>query len=296
MRVHDGAAADLPAVGARGRRARAGGLPRSWPTTAGTAVWRRWSASPTGQLDIRQMPWRLHVFTPVLGIPGVAGPGTVVVMQVPHAVADGVRAAAMAAWLFGRDVPVPELARPPAGFFPWRAFDAGARPSPAGSRSPRRAAAARGRGCGRRWRPTPDRTAPARCARWCDTAAQLTGPDGHRRGAGGGVHGTVPAARRVRRFAGCRSADGQTRCCHHAHNHFGNVAVGLYPGLDCDARVAADRDRFGQWPPSLRASGYPLSRPRLRRGTRAAIALGRLAVRPRCPAGAGRRQHRGVQH
>ncbi|HWY00445.1 MAG TPA: wax ester/triacylglycerol synthase domain-containing protein, partial [Mycobacterium sp.] len=77
------------------------------------------------QLDIRRMPWRLHVFTPVLGIPGVTGPGAVVVIQLPHAVADGVRSAAMAAWLFGRDVPVPELARPPADFFPWRAFDAG---------------------------------------------------------------------------------------------------------------------------------------------------------------------------
>jgi WS/DGAT C-terminal domain len=77
------------------------------------------------QLDIRRMSWRLHVFAPVLGVPGVAGAGTVAVMQVPHAVADGIRSAGLAAWLFGRNVPVPECARPPADFFPWRAFDAG---------------------------------------------------------------------------------------------------------------------------------------------------------------------------
>ena len=121
------------------------------------------------QLDIRRMPWRLHVFTPVLGIPGVAGPGTVAVMQVPHAVADGVRSAAMAAWLFGRDVPVPEVGTATGGLLPVAGLRCRPRPSPAGSRSPHRAAAARGVGCGRRWRPTPDRTAPARCARWYDT-------------------------------------------------------------------------------------------------------------------------------
>jgi len=73
------------------------------------------------QLDVRRMPWRLHVFTPVVGIPGVRGPGAVAVMQVAHALADGARASAMAAWLFGRATPVPEVASPPVGFLPWRA-------------------------------------------------------------------------------------------------------------------------------------------------------------------------------
>src|SRR5262249_55219791 len=73
------------------------------------------------QLDVRRMPWRLHVFTPVLGIPGVAGPGAVVVMQVAHALADGARGSAMAAWLLGRAAPVPRPAAPSAGFLPWRA-------------------------------------------------------------------------------------------------------------------------------------------------------------------------------
>jgi hypothetical protein len=76
------------------------------------------------QLDVRRMPWRLHVFESVLGIPGVCGPGVVAVMQVAHALADGVRASALAAWLFGRAVPVPEVEPPPVGFMLWRAVDA----------------------------------------------------------------------------------------------------------------------------------------------------------------------------
>ncbi|CPR09211.1 hypothetical protein BN971_01468 [Mycobacterium bohemicum DSM 44277] len=40
---------------------------------------------PRDQLDVRRTPWRLHVFGPVLGVPGVDGPGTVAVLQVPHA-------------------------------------------------------------------------------------------------------------------------------------------------------------------------------------------------------------------
>jgi hypothetical protein len=76
------------------------------------------------QLDIRRMAWRLHVFGPVLGIPGARGPGAVAVLQVPHALADGVRASALAAWLFGRPGPVPAVQSPGTGFPPWRAVDA----------------------------------------------------------------------------------------------------------------------------------------------------------------------------
>src|ERR1700676_4855505 len=46
--------------------------------------------------------WRLHVFGPVPGVPGTAQPSTVTVVQLGHALADGVRASAMAAVLFGR--------------------------------------------------------------------------------------------------------------------------------------------------------------------------------------------------
>ncbi len=187
------------------------------------------------QLDIRRMPWRLHVFSPVLGIPGVAGAGTVAVMQVPHAVADGVRSAAMAAWLFGRDVPVPELARPPADFFLWRAFDAG--------RAHRRLVRDLRSGLlqpGAGLRPPLATNARPDGARSMRTLvrhrAQLTGPTvtvavlaavstALSRLLGGSVDSLgaeVPMAK----------PDAPP-----ARNRFGNVAVGLYPGLGTDDRI-----------------------------------------------------------
>jgi hypothetical protein len=193
------------------------------------------------QLDMRQMPWRIHLFAPVLGIPGTSGPGTVAVMQVPHALADGVRAAALAAWLFGRSVPVPEVPRPPAGFLPWRALDAArahrllVRDTEAGLLAP---------GVGYRPPlPTNDRPQGARSLRTLVRhRSRLPGPTvtvavlsavssalsaefGEAADAlGAEVPMTKPGARQ-------------------AHNHFGNVVVGLYPGLDRAARaqrIAAD--------------------------------------------------------
>src|ERR1700757_215637 len=41
-----------------------------WPGCLAAVV-----ALADAQLDVRRMPWRLHVFTPVLGIPGVSGAG-----------------------------------------------------------------------------------------------------------------------------------------------------------------------------------------------------------------------------
>src|SRR5271168_1531520 len=61
------------------------------------------------QLDIRRASWRMHLFAPMHGIPGSTGPATVAVMQFAHALSDGPRALAMAAWLFGRGTPVPEI-------------------------------------------------------------------------------------------------------------------------------------------------------------------------------------------
>ncbi|MGV0849669.1 wax ester/triacylglycerol synthase domain-containing protein [Mycolicibacterium phlei] len=63
------------------------------------------------QLDPRAMAWRLHVFPGVEDIPG-GGDGVVAVLQVAHALADGVRSSALAAWLFGRDTPVAPVAPP----------------------------------------------------------------------------------------------------------------------------------------------------------------------------------------
>ncbi len=75
-------------------------------------------------LDIRRAAWRMHVFAPVRDIPGSTGPGTVAVMQFAHALCDGPRAIKMAAWLFGRETPVPDVARESPGFLPWRAIEA----------------------------------------------------------------------------------------------------------------------------------------------------------------------------
>jgi hypothetical protein len=79
--------------------------------------WAECLAAVTGltadQLDARVSTWRLHVFASVRGVPGVAGPGTVAVVQVSHALADGMRSAALAAWLFGRAAPVAAVPVPP---------------------------------------------------------------------------------------------------------------------------------------------------------------------------------------
>jgi hypothetical protein len=64
------------------------------------------------QLDLRQRAWRLHVYAPVHGVPGVGGPATVAVVQMGHALADGTRAATLAGVLFGRAATVYPVGRP----------------------------------------------------------------------------------------------------------------------------------------------------------------------------------------
>jgi hypothetical protein len=192
------------------------------------------------QLDIRRAPWRLHLFAPVHDLPGGTGPGTVAVMQTAHALADGARAAALAGWLFGRATPVPEVTDSP-GFLPWRAINAvrahrklmrdtragllvagpGTRPAlatnspPAGARTVRTVVRQRGQLRG----PTV-------------TVAVLVAVSGALAGYLGDSAATliaeVPMAK-----AGVPQA----------HNHFANVTVGLYPGLERQVRaqrIAAD--------------------------------------------------------
>lgn len=187
------------------------------------------------QLDVRRMPWRLHVFTPVVGIPGVRGPGAVAVMQVAHALADGARASAMAAWLFGRAVPVPEVAPPPVGFLPWRAVDA-ARAHRRLVRDVRAGLVAPGVGS----RPRLSTNAGKNGARSVRTLvrhrSQLRGPT-----VTVAVLAAVSAAlSRVLRDA-ADSLGAEVPMAKpgvpQAHNHFGNVVVGLYPQLGRDARV-----------------------------------------------------------
>lgn len=81
------------------------------------------------QLDARRCAWRLHVFAPVADILTVAGPvtGTVAVLQIAHALGDGVRSSALAALLFGRHTTIPTPPAPPplrTVRLPWRAVRA----------------------------------------------------------------------------------------------------------------------------------------------------------------------------
>ena len=187
------------------------------------------------QLDVRRMPWRLHVFTPVLGIPGVSGTGAVVVMQVAHALADGARASAMAAWLLGRAAPVPPPARPSAGVFPWRAVDAArthrrrVRDTHAGQLAPTLG--------DRPPQPTNARPDGVRSMRTLvRRRAQLRSPT-----ITVGVLTAVSTA--LSRLLGdaADSLGAEVPMAKpgvpQANNHFGNVVVGLYPKLGLDERA-----------------------------------------------------------
>jgi hypothetical protein len=188
------------------------------------------------QLDVRRIPWCVHVFTPVVGIPGVAGSGVVAVLQAPHALADGTRASAMAAWLFGRASLVPEVAPPPAGFLPWRAAEAAhthrqfVRDTRAGLLAP---------GLGSRPALAPNaRPAGIRSMRTLVRhRSQLPGPT-----VTAGVLAAVSGALSGLLGAPCDSLGAEVPMAKpgvpHAHNHFGNVVVGLYPELGHDARAA----------------------------------------------------------
>ncbi|WKG02160.1 DUF1298 domain-containing protein [Mycolicibacterium sp. HK-90] len=210
------------------------------------------------QLDATVAPWRLHVFARVRGVPGAeTGPGTVAVLQVSHALADGTRASALAAWLFGRPgeiVPVPSQRFAPARL-PWRAVQAarthrdlmrdtesGAVPAQAPSRPVMHSNT---EPAGRRWIrtiirrrcqiPGPTVTIGVLAAVSSALGAHLRefGDDTAELGA------EVPMAKAGERLA---------------HNHFGNVGIGLYPELAGDERISriaadfADRRRRAAHP------------------------------------------------
>lgn len=186
------------------------------------------------QLDIRRAPWRLHLFAPVRGLPGGTAAGTVAVMQVAHALADGARSAALAAWLFGRASPVPDVMAS-RGFLPWRAANA--------FRAHRklvrdtRAGLLRPPAGGRPMLSTNARPAGARTAHTLVRhRAQLGGPTV-----------TVAVLAAVSSALSGHLGDAATSLCAEvpmakpgvprAHNHFSSVTVGLYPGLGRQARV-----------------------------------------------------------
>ncbi|RRR47311.1 DUF1298 domain-containing protein [Mycolicibacter terrae] len=186
------------------------------------------------QLDARAAPWRLHVFAPVHDIPGHREAGTVAVLQIAHALADGGRASALAAWLFGRATPVSAVDAPVRGFLPWRAVAAarthrarvedtaaGLLPPPVGDRpllaTNNRPAGARAVRTLVRRRDElggPTVTVAVLSAVSAALSQYLDGPCD-------ALGAEVPMAK-----AGIRLA----------HNHFGNIPVGLYPDLGGEAR------------------------------------------------------------
>ncbi len=193
------------------------------------------------QLNLRETPWRLHLFAGVRGIPTSSGPGTVAVMQVGHALADGARAAALAGWLFGRAAPVRPVVPLAPGCLLWRAAEAarthrsivddtraGRLSPPVGSR-PLLATNARPAGA-RRVRTLMRHRSALRGP--TVTVALLT---------------AVSTALSEFLEQPCDSLGAEVPMAKPgprlAHNHFANVVVGLYPALGIDdrmRRIAAD--------------------------------------------------------
>lgn len=194
------------------------------------------------QLDAREAAWRLHVFPGVDGLPGADGVGTVAVVQMAHALADGQRSSALAAWLLGRAEPVPPVPAPSrfeVATLPVRAVRAARthrmlqRDVEAGvvaaQTDPRPVLRSNAR---------PDGRCQARTL--VRTRAQLPGPTvtvgvlaavaetlaGHLRELGDDpatLGAEVPMAKTTAR---------------QANNHFGNVGIGLFPELPFAARAA----------------------------------------------------------
>ena len=198
------------------------------------------------QLDAREMTWRLHVFPGVAAIPGATGDGAVVVVQMCHSFGDGIRASALAAYLLGRDgdLPVPQRRRIRSWALPWHAVRAarahhrlvrdtaaGLVPAQADSRPVLQSNAGPGGDrhlrtviCTRERLSRPTVTVGALTAISAALAGHLRalGDDPTQLGA------EVPMAK-----TGPRQAN----------NHFGNVAIGLYPDdepVRRAERIAAD--------------------------------------------------------
>lgn len=195
-------------------------------------------------LDATEVTWRVHVFTPVADVPDASGPATVAVVQVSHALADGTRAADLAGWLFGRSVPVTPVVAARPGSLVLRSVAAArahrhlVRDTAAGvlpaAPPPRPAALTNSAPAGRRrvrtlLRPRAALGGPTVTV--AVLAAISEALDGHLAERGQDIPrlgAEVPVAHGGIRFA---------------HNHFGNVGVGLYPELASAARtdrIAAD--------------------------------------------------------
>ncbi|ODR21392.1 DUF1298 domain-containing protein [Mycolicibacterium porcinum] len=216
------------------------------------------------QLDATVSPWRLHVFASVRGIPGAtAAPGTVAVLQVSHALADGTRASALAAWLFGRPgeiVPV-QPQRFAAARLPWRAVRASrthrelVRDTESGAVPPQAPS-----------RPVMHSNAEPAGDRWVRTIVrrrtEIPGPT-----VTIGVLAAISSAlaEHLRDYGDDTAALGAEvpmakPGVRLAHNHFGNVGIGLYPELAIPERITriaadfADRRRRAAHPALIASS------------------------------------------
>jgi hypothetical protein len=208
----------------------------SWPSCLRAVV-----GLAGNQLDARQAPWRMHLFAPVRGVPGGTGPCTVAVMQSAHALCDGRRAAALAAWLFGREGSVPDVAREAPGFLLWRAMEA--------ARSHRRQRSDTGAGLlppaigAQQPLSINSRPSGTRSVRTLVRhRTQLDGPTATvtaLAAVSGALSGHLSDAADSLVAEVTMAKPGVPR----AHNHFANVTVGLYPGLSRQERlhrIAAD--------------------------------------------------------
>ena len=140
-------------------------------------------------LDAREAAWRLHVFTGVEGVPGSAGPGTVAVLQISHALGGGGRTSASAAIMFGRrDGVVPGIDAPHTGVFNLPIVGDSCRPSaPPDDRRHRRG---KGSATGRSASGTADQCTTGRRAAPADSGAaafRLVRPDRDGRSSVGGI-------------------------------------------------------------------------------------------------------------
>ncbi len=216
------------------------------------------------QLDSGRMAWRVHIWPQVLGIPtpvlGSPVAGSVVVVQISHALGDGVRSAALAATLLGRRPSASAVGRPDRGVLLWRAAvaarahrrlvretDTGLVDPPGRLRpildintGPRQEAAVRTMVLDRNRLPGPTVTVGALVA----IADALGGYLADRGQDIGRLGAEVPMA---------------TGAALHAHNNFRSVSVDLFPELDplsraerISAQLAAHRRRGAH--PALRAS------------------------------------------
>lgn len=229
----------------------------SWQGCLGTV-----SALVGDQLDARVLPWRLHLFVGVQGVPGVEGDGTVAVLQITHTLGGGGRTCGPASVMFGGSAMVdpvtPVYAN--AALLPWRSVqatrayrqlvrdtEAGLVPPPAVPCTPLRTNADP---AGLRLMRTVTRdraklsggtvTVTALSAISGALAGQLTDLDVEVGALGAEVTMAKPGSRR-------------------AYNHFGTVGVGLHPRLAAGQRIeaiaadlAARRKRAGH--PAMLAS------------------------------------------